>query len=203
MKRKTEYRVKNADAMGGLVRRDFVPLEGSLPKPLLLGIDPGFGGAIVVYDCDRRDLVDVIDLPLYQTTTRARKSGLLNHLDIHKVSSLIDQYAPHTALCALEEPGAMPNQGLSSTFRFGHVCGAIHGVMAGHYIPVVPIKPGVWKSALNLSEDKDRSRDLASEYFANGSQLWPLKKHNDRAEAALLCIYASKYLSQVIKECRR
>ncbi len=191
------------DSVGGLIRRDFVALKGSLPRPLLMGIDPGFGGAIAVYDLDRRVLIDVIDLPLFQTATKARKSGQFNHLDIHKVSTLIDLYAPLTALAVLEEPGAMPKQGLSSTFRFGHVCGALHGVLAGHYIPVVPVKPGVWKSALALSENKDDSRHFATKNFPEFAALWGLKKHNDRAEAALLCVYAHKYLAQIIAMGRR
>lgn len=193
----------NDDAMDSLVRRNFIPFAGSLPRPLLMGIDPGFGGAIAVYDLDRRFLVDMIDLPLFQTATKARKQGFFNHIDIHKVSSLIDMYAPFTALAALEEPGAMPNQGLQSTFRFGHVCGALHGVLAGHYIPVAPVKPGVWKSALALSVDKDDSRRLASKEFPGCEGLWAKKMHNDRAEAALLCIYAHKYMSKLIEMSRR
>lgn len=194
---------QNVDSLDFLIRRDFVALAGSKPRPLLMGIDPGFGGAIAVYDLDRRVLVDVIDLPLFHTATKARKSGQFAHLDIHKVSTLIDLYAPLTALAALEEPGAMPKQGLSSTFRFGHVCGALHGVLAGHYVPVVPVKPGVWKSALALSEDKDDSRRLATKEFPEADNLWGLKKHNDRAEAALLCVYAHKYLSKIIALSRR
>lgn len=191
--------MNNASDMGALIRRNFVAACSSLPRPLLMGIDPGFSGAIAVVDIDRRRLVDLIDLPLFQTETKARKSGHFNHLDVHKVSSLIDLYAPMTALAVLEEPGAMPKQGLSSTFRFGHVCGALHGVLAGHYVPVQPVKPGVWKSALGLSEDKDASRRLATREFPDFEWLWARKKDNDRAEAALLCIYAHKYLGQLIQ----
>ncbi len=189
----------HADSLGNLVGRNFVAAGGSRSRPLLMGIDPGFSGACAVYDLDRRVLVDMIDMPLFQTKTKSRKSGQLNHLDVHKLSSLLDQYAPHTAAAILEEPGAMPNQGLSSTFRFGHTCGQIHGVLAGHYVPTIPVKPGVWKSALALSHEKDDSRRLASHHFPEFTSLWKLKLHNDRAEAALLCVYAHRYLASTIQ----
>lgn len=194
----------NADSMGAvLVRRDFVALAGHPPRPLLMGIDPGLGGAVAVVDLDRWVLVDLIDLPVFQKESAARKQGFMAHLDVHKLSSLIDMYAPMVALACLEEPGAMPEQGLGSTFRFGHICGQIHGVLAGHYIPVAPVKPAVWKSALALSSNKDESRLRASMDFPAAKGLWTLKKHNDRAEAALLCTYAHKYLKAVINLSRR
>lgn len=185
------------DCVDNLPRRNFVPLMET-PRPLLMGIDPGLGGAIAVVDCDRGLLVDMIDLPTFKTATKARKQGFFQHIDIHMLSSLIDMYAPMVALAVLEEPGAMPKQGLSSTFRFGHVCGQIHGVLAGHYIPVAPVKPGVWKSAMALSDNKDESRALATKHFPAAAGLWRQKQHNDRAEAALLTVYAKTYLKKVI-----
>lgn len=146
-------------------------------------------------------IIDCIDLPKYQKDSKSRKQGYLKHLDIHALSAVIDLYAPLTSLCVLEEPGAMPNQGLGSTFRFGHVCGQIHGVLAGHYIPVVPVKPSVWKMALSLSSNKEDSRALASKYFARYEWLWRLKGQNDRAEAALLCVYAKLHLKKMLEFC--
>ncbi len=189
--------------MDCLVRRDFVPVPNQAPRPLLMGIDPGLSGAVCVVDMDRHLLVDMIDIPLFRKDSSARKQGFMEHIDVHKLSSLIDMYAPLVSLACLEEPGAMPNQGLGSTFRFGHVCGQIHGVLAGHYIPTVTIRPGVWKSAMNLSSNKNDSRLLASMEFPMAKELWGLKKHNDRAEAALLAVYAKKYLGQIIKLSRR
>jgi hypothetical protein len=116
---------------------------------------------------------------------------------------LLDMYAPMVALAVLEEPGAMPEQGLSSTFRFGHVCGMIHGVLAGHYIPTIPVKPGVWKSALALNQDKGYSRVRASLEFPAVKELWALAKENDRAEAALMTVYGRKYLAGMINVSRR
>lgn len=202
--REVILRRAHAQAAGiDLIRRNFEPLSQSKPRPLLMGVDPGFGGACAVVDMDRRLIIDMIDMPVFQKPSEARKQGFLTYLDVHKFASLIDMYAPMVALAVLEEPGAMPEQGLSSTFRFGHVCGQIHGALAGHYIPVALAKPGVWKNAMALTSNKDDSRRRASMEFPAFGGLWGLKKHNDRAEAALLCVYAHKYMTTIINLSRR
>lgn len=194
---------KDVDSVDSLVRRNFKPDPAKAPRPLLMGIDPGLGGAVAVVDMDRMVLVDMIDMPTYQKPTEARKQGYFEMVDVHKLSSLVDMYAPMVALAVLEEPGAMPEQGLSSTFRFGHVCGQIHGVLAGHYIPVAPVKPAVWKSAMGLSTNKTDSQVRANLEFPAAKALWVQKQHNDRAEAALLCAYAVKYMKPLIDWSRR
>lgn len=193
---------KRVDPVDKLIKRNFEVPRNARPRPLLLGIDPGLHGAIAVVDLESNIIVDMIDIPTFQKETEARKQGYFEMVDVHKLSSLLDMYAPMVALAVLEEPGAMPEQGLSSTFRFGHVCGMIHGVLAGHYIPVVPVKPAVWKSALALSNIKDESRLRASLEFPQFKELWDLKKHNDRAEAVLLTTYARRYLRQLIDHMR-
>jgi crossover junction endodeoxyribonuclease RuvC len=195
--------VANSPSDLNLVRRNFELDVRRKTRPFVVGIDPGLNGAVSLVDCDTLDIIDCFDLPTFKKPSKARKQGYLEFVDAHALSSLLDLYAPHVSLAVLEEPGAMPGQGLSSTFRFGHICGQIHGVLAGHYVATVPVKPGVWKSALALSADKEDSRRLASKIFPNHSSLWPLKKHNDRAESALLAYYGIKYLSKFIDLSRR
>jgi crossover junction endodeoxyribonuclease RuvC len=194
---------KTVDPVEKLVKRNFTPEPSKKPRPLILGVDPGLSGALCLVDLDSMNIIDMIDIPTYQKPTQARVQGYFEMVDVHKLSSLIDMYAPLISLAVLEEPGAMPEQGLSSTFRFGHVCGMIHGVLAGHYIPVVPVKPAVWKTAMNLTHVKKESLTRASIEYPNFSDLWRLMKHNDRAEAALMCVYGKKYLSQMINLSRK
>lgn len=183
----------------------FKPKLASLSsQPLIMGIDPGFNGAISIIEIDTLKIIDMIDMPTYVTKSTARESGKMVHLDVHALSSKVDMYAPLTRLAVLEDVMAMPEQGLSSTFRFGQVFGQIHGVMAGHYIPTVTVKPFVWKPALGLSHDKDRSRESATTIFsgrgvANVEKLWGLKKQVDRAEASLIAYYAIRYLQNYLQ----
>jgi len=180
-----------------LLGRGYEP-EKEMDTPLIMGIDPGLSGAISVVEIDSGTLIDMIDMPTYKTPTKSRKSGHFEHVDPHQLSSLLDMYAGLTSLAVIEEPGAMPRQGLSSTFRFGHVCGLIHGILAGHYVPVIPVKPAVWKGAFGLSPDKDESIAMATDEYEGFQWLWTLKKHNDRAEAALLASYGLKYLRSLV-----
>lgn len=194
---------KAVDPVDKLRRRNFSPDPKKPPRPLILGVDPGLSGAIAVIDLDTSEVIDMIDIPTYQKPTDARKQGYFEMIDVHKLAFLIDMYAPMVAIAVLEEPGAMPEQGLSSTFRFGHVCGQIHGVLAGNYIPVVPVKPAVWKSALALTGNKMDSIIRANLDYPAARELWALKKHNDRAEAALMCSYGKKYLAALIHHARK
>jgi len=180
-----------------LLGRNYRP-ENDMDTPLIMGIDPGLSGAISVVEIDSGTLVDMIDIPTYKSPTKSRKSGFIQNVDPHQLSSLLDMYAGLTSLAVIEEPGAMPRQGLSSTFRFGHVCGLIHGILAGHYVPVIPVKPAVWKGAFGLSPDKDESIAMATDEYEGFQWLWTLKKHNDRAEAALLATYGLKYLKSLV-----
>ena len=190
-------------ALKDLIRLDYKPLGSQKPRPLIMGIDPGNTGAIAIVDLDFGILVDMIDMPTFQKATESREQGYFTMLDVHALSFKLDLYAPLTAIAVLEEPGAMPNQGLGSTFSFGKACGQIHGVLAGHYIPVAPVKPAAWKSALGLSHEKDLSRLRADLEFPKGKDLWKLKKYDDRAEAALLTVYGKKYLNKIIELSRK
>lgn len=172
-------------------------------KPLIIGIDPGINGAIAVVDIEQMRCVAVEDLPAFKKASAYRKSGEMSHLDVHKLAMIVDSYVKHTCMAIIEEPGAMPRQGLSSTYRFGHACGQCHGVLAANYLTTIPVKPNVWKPALGLSGDKSTSVDLARETFIGSKNWFRFKKHHDRAEAALLVLYATRYLSKIIAATRK
>lgn len=173
-------------------------------RPYIVGIDPGYSGVLSVLDIDSRQIVDQFDMPIYKTPTKSRRSGSLRHLDVHKLSSFVDNYSKNIAIVVLEEPGAMPKQGLSSTFRFGHTCGLIHGVMAGHYLPVYPVKPAVWKLALGLGYIKEEALNMANKLWPSVQDQgrWALKKHHDRAESALIAYYGIIHLEKLVAMAR-
>lgn len=171
-------------------------------KPYIIGIDPGFTGAVAVLDTATMKCVAVEDIPVYRKVSKFRKSGEMSHVDVHKLAMIIDAFSSKTAIAVIEEVGAMPRQGLSSTFRFGYAAGECHGVLAANYIPTIPIKPSVWKPALGLSGDKQNSIDMARKHFVKSDRFFRFKKHHDRAEAALMAFYATKYLTGMIDKAR-
>lgn len=181
----------------------YLPQYGQQRRPLIVGIDPGLTGSISIIDIDSKELVDLIDMPLFQTETKSRASGVLNHIDINTLALALDHYSRWTCLAVIEAPGAMPNQGLSSTFRFGFVCGQLSGMLAGLYIPCIPVPPATWKMAMGLTRDKSASFIKANDTYPQHKRLWQLKKHHDRAEAVLIGLYGIKYMSQLIEANRK
>jgi crossover junction endodeoxyribonuclease RuvC len=51
------------------------------------------------------------------------------------------------------------------------------------------VRPNIWKKAIGCPKDKDMARMLASRLLPQHSDNWPLKKHDGRAEAALIALY--------------
>lgn len=145
-------------------------------KSCILGVDPGFKGAIAITDgADLR----VIDMPVRKAMGRLE-------IDSKAICQFIETHQNLIRMAVIEDVHAMPDQGVVSMFRFGYGAGIIAGILAAFNIPTVKIKPAVWKTALGLTKDKAASLQRARELYPNHGNLFHLKKHNDRAEATLM-----------------
>jgi len=154
---------------------------------MIIGVDPGFTGAIA-FDFKTLGL-KVYDLPL--TMYNKRKQ-----VDPAALNTLIrNNYSTVSAIVVLEDVHAMPKQGLVSTFRFGYNAGILLGVLSTHDLTIVRVKPAVWKSALGLTSNKKDSLTLARKLFPEQADLFKRAKDDGRAEAALLAHFGRKYLS--------
>jgi len=176
------------------------PQQTKAPPPfynLVMGVDPGMTGAIAFYDFTTKKLRAVYDTPLIANPNYPAKSKIKNILNAGKLAEIIAGYAQHTALVVIEEVSAMPNDGPVQAFRFGFVTGVVRGIVVAHNIPVLKIRPAVWKSLLGLKSDKNLSLDLARKEFKN-NDFFTLKKHNGRAEAALLAkLGADRFIKNI------
>jgi crossover junction endodeoxyribonuclease RuvC len=151
---------------------------------MIIGIDPGFTGAIA-FLADTRSL-EIYDMPTHLIMGRKQVDGeelafLLGEIrkGRHKI-----QYA------AVEDVSAMPEQGVTSTFRFGYSAGIVMGVLQALEIKVLRVKPSVWKPALGLSSDKKKSLALARKRFPQYKAYFKRAMDDGRAEAALLAHFA-------------
>jgi crossover junction endodeoxyribonuclease RuvC len=89
-------------------------------------------------------------------------------------------------LAVVERVGAMPKQGVASTWKFGFACGVIQGVLVANGVPVVYVAPQTWKKHYNLiGKEKEASRQLAILRHPALAGL-DLKRHQNRAEALLM-----------------
>ena len=139
----------------------------------LIAIDPGaISGAFAAF-ADGRGVVAVGDLAVVD-----------GQLDAASFAHLLEAHKPGVAV--IEKVGAMPGQGVASTFKFGKACGLIEGTLAALNIPFHLVSPPVWKKSLGLrGKDKEASRALAIRLYPSVRGL-DLKKHQNRAEALLI-----------------
>lgn len=161
------YTARSALAHGDLRRGVGGGMTG-----LILGVDPGRTGALAWVDVDGA-LVDVVDMP--DLTGSALGACL---------ADLILENRPTVAV--VEKVGAMPRQGLSSTWRFAEGYGVHLGALGALGVPVVHVTPAQWKRAARLSSDKTASRQRAIELWPERSELFARVKDDGRAEAALI-----------------
>jgi crossover junction endodeoxyribonuclease RuvC len=156
---------------------------------MIVGIDPGLSGALFFLDPSRLSAGEAVDLPIHVLTRGGKKKreldivGLIGILTAHQVDHAF-----------VERVGAMPGQGVSSTFALGKCCGVILGVIAAHTIPLTLVAPAVWKRALGVPKAKDGARARASQLLPEAAAQWRLQKHDGRAEAALIALYGVRQL---------
>lgn len=144
----------------------------------VLGIDPGLSGALAFYFTDQPSLITAEDVPV---------AG--GEIDVATLAQRLAQMRPD--VCFVERVGAMPKQGVASTFKFGMAFGMVRGVVAAAGIPMHLVTPPVWKKHFRLDSDKEKARALALRLWPS-STCFGRKKDHGRAEAALLARYGSE-----------
>lgn len=158
---------------------------------LFLGIDPGVNGALAFLDITRGALA-VFDMPCDEVKTAKGTKRKVSHLGL---ASIIRPRRPVFAM--VERVSAAPiqgrTQGTTSMFSFGDGFGCVKGVLAGLDIVTEYVLPARWKSVFGLLRtDKSASRDKAKALFPAHAAEFRLKKHDGRAEAAIISLYASQ-----------
>lgn len=155
---------------------------------IILGVDPGLHhGALALYNSIANDLLHLIDVP----TTTSPDCRL--EIDLKALSTILEVHLNHVKYAVIEEVSAMPHQGVTSMFRFGHATGLITGIIAAHHIPIHLVRPAIWKSAMALSSDKNLSRKKAALMFPHHAHLFERKKDDGRAEALLIAVFGKRY----------
>jgi len=153
---------------------------------LSIGIDPGLRGGLAALDA----VGTVVGLwPMPVAGGEIHAAGLAERLRSLRCFDTHQDIGRVT----LERVGAMPKQGVSSTFTFGTGWGMVRGVCAALGIPVVLVPPTVWKKQVLVGLPHDK--DGALRYCANR---WPLadlilpgcrKPHDGMADALCLAEY--------------
>lgn len=151
-----------------------------MPGKTILGIDIGMSGALAFYD---EDELMIWDMPIFAKS----KGG--NDLDIKQLANIIFLQKPD--MVYIERAMLMPSNGKTAYQKLGKAEGAILGILAALNIPYVIVSPSTWKAFFNVSKDKEETRRKAGELLPQFAHNWPLKKHDGRAESALIALYGS------------
>lgn len=139
-----------------------------------------------MYDPFFHELITVQDMPTVEDRSGRRV------VDGSTFASKLKPHVENIRHAIIEEVGVMTGkEGTVSMFRFGDSFGTAKGVVSALGIPILLVKPAVWKSSLNLDRDKKKSIALATKRFGS-NKLWPLVQNNGRAEAALLALFCSE-----------
>lgn len=150
---------------------------------IVLGVDPGISGALAFFEVSA-GRVEVVDMPTIAAGTNSKRV-----VDEASLASCVENYRTLLAHAFVERVGAMPGQGVTSMFSFGRSFGVVLGVLAAFRVPVTLVQPQRWKAALSVPAAKDGARARASQLMPGFARLWPLVKHDGRAEAALIAYY--------------
>lgn len=160
-----------------------------LKPSLYMGIDPGLNGAISIVDFDNN--VEIIDMPLAELSVGGKTK---RRIVPERLAKGIARLVGNAAVVAyIEKVSAMPGQGVSSVFNFGTNFGLVRGVLAALEIECHEVAPVTWKKGMRLSSSKAGSLHLACSMFPRQAELFALKKHEGRAEAALIAAWGKKY----------
>lgn len=153
-------------------------------RNLILGVDPGLSGALALYDHEKSMIHSIYDMPV-------RPQGDKTTVDHEQLASILDIYSNRISFALIEYVHAMSKQGVSSTFKFGYGFGVVTGVIASHHIPIHFSPASVWKSQMGVTSVKASSIEKIKTLQPDSKEYFTLKKHDGRAEAALLAVFGA------------
>jgi crossover junction endodeoxyribonuclease RuvC len=166
------------------------------PRPLIIGCDPGFSGAVALYNFATQRLVRVESMPIQLGGVFSQSGGDGRaEIDVVTLARLLASAAPQAAFAVLEKVDSSPQMGVVSSFRFGQTFGILQGVAAGVGLPVKYAYPAAWKSGMGLTKNKGDSLKLACTLFPEWAGTFRRDaKSADLAEAALLAKFGERFL---------
>lgn len=156
-------------------------LRSQMSDRIILGIDPGAGGALAWVSGDG-NLIEVADMPVIEVRGKRR-------ICAPSLAQLFDKRA--VSLVAIEGVGSMPGQGVASSFAFGYSAGILEGMAAGFGLPVQITRAAEWKRKAGVPADKGAARQMASRLWPGAAAQFARAKDDGRAESALLARWAA------------
>lgn len=157
---------------------------------VVLGIDPGAGGALA-WVSRAGKLVAVADMPVVEVRGKRRVSAaeVARLMRIHDVTRVVIEGV--VAMPRTGSDGRPITQGAASMLSFGYGAGILEGVAAGAGLQVEIVLPAVWKRRASVPKDKGVARQMVMRLWPASSSLFSRVKDDGRAEAALLALWSA------------
>ena len=150
----------------------------------IMGIDPGFSGAIAVLDPDLK-VDSVMDMPII-------KVGKKRELDEAKLADLFKMWQGKSITVGLEKSQTMPNQGIVSSGRYMASYGFLRGLCVGNGIPYHLIQPQSWKKAMMPDMGKEKGASIQKVSQLHPELTLTRVKDHGIADAVLIARYLRK-----------
>ena len=152
---------------------------------MILGIDPGMSGALAWLDLEQGAL-SIADMP---SLVVERNGKAKRELSAAMLVAMLQGRRPARAF--VERVGAMPGQGLSSTWSFAFAVGQIVGVLSALEIETHWVAPQIWQKAAGVRGGKQAGRLRAGELFPAHAGEFARAKDDGRADAACIAWYGA------------
>lgn len=152
---------------------------------MIVGIDPGKSGGIALISANGQ--ASGIAMPI-----------IGKDIDGHELASILSNTQPSVVI--IEKVGAMPKQGVTSTFTFGTGYGRLLGVCEALAIPYRLVTPQAWKKVVlaGTAKDKDAAIAFVKRAFPM-VDLTPGRKrvpHDGIADAVCLAEYGRQLMAK-------
>lgn len=140
---------------------------------IVLGIDPGFSGAIVAVDLATLRVPYSFLMPTgIETLASGRERRVL---DVVAVREVLEGYPVERSF--IEMVGTRPKESPVAAFRFGEGFGIIKGILTGLGMPFWEIRPTHWKIAAGVSKGaKEDVLPVARDLFPRDADIFKSKR---------------------------
>lgn len=154
---------------------------------IIIGIDPGCTGSIVAIG-DTGEVFDHMPMPVMKIGTKTRVNGSAIAAFLRDCIG----FPRMRVRAVIEQVGAMPGNGSSSMFTFGHSAGIVEGVLNGMEIPYQMVTPQAWKKSAGLiGSDKDAARTRCIQMYPGLRALDLKGKGQALADSILIARYGA------------
>lgn len=154
-----------------------------MTSPIICAADPGKSGALTIIDVEKLT-VSIFDMPVVPIG-----NGKRSEVDAHSLYEFLDNFNPTHFV--MEDVWSNPNDGHVGAFSFGDSLGTLKGVFAAYSRELIRVRPQVWKKTMRVTADKDTSIARAKELLPCTTPVLTLKKHDGRAESALIALFGA------------